>query len=137
MKYEKLINEVDKLEEEAELTECIYFGAILTLVTLEEASPAAWLVRLAWVGLDEAGVLADALPDPEDLLVQLALQINPDTLILPRLGEALSELPDSCGVGDGLGVPEEPAEAEPVSHPSLLTRRWPRGLSFPLKNKGF
>ena len=35
MKYEELINEVDKLEEEAELTECIYFGAIKKLKNIQ------------------------------------------------------------------------------------------------------
>ena len=76
---------------------------------------ASGLRRLSRVCGDEAGVLGDALPDPQHPLVQLPLQLLPDQPVSPLLGEALPELPHRGVVGDGFRIAQEPPEAEAVS----------------------
>jgi len=61
------------------------------------------------------GVLDHALPDLQTLLVQLALQLGPDQLVLTCVSEALPEEPDSGGVRYHIGEPEEPMEADAVA----------------------
>jgi len=69
-----------------------------------------------------SGVLGDALPDPETLLVELVLKLSPQLPVLPRLGEALPEQPDRRVVQRLLGEAEEPLEAKAVVHLPLQLR---------------
>jgi len=65
---------------------------------------------------DERCVLDDALLDLEAFLVELALQLLPDSPVHAGFCEALPEEPDSGGVEDRIGEPEEPLEAEAIRH---------------------
>ena len=51
---------------------------------------------------------------PQTLRVELPLQLNPDQLVLTRLGEALPEEPDGGAVRHRIWVAEETLEADPV-----------------------
>ena len=66
------------------------------------------------VGGDERCVLDDALLDAEALLVQLPLQLLPDSPVPAGFGEALPEKPDRRGVRYSIGKPEEASEADAV-----------------------
>jgi len=77
---------------------------------------------VAGVGGDEGGVLDDALLDIEAPLVQLLLQLSPDSPVPAGFGEALPELPHRRVVRRLLREPEKPLEAEAVVHLPLQLR---------------
>jgi len=74
------------------------------------------LPLLSRVSGDERGVLDHALPDPEVLHVELALQLLPNEPIPTRFGEALPELPDRGVVWQDLWEPKETLEADAIRH---------------------
>jgi len=68
---------------------------------------------------DERGILHDAALDRKTLFIELPLKLLPDRRIFPGFGQAFPEQPDRRPVRNGLRIPEEMAERDPIRRLTL------------------